>query len=94
MKNSTIKSKTEIWKGKEMYYLMMHSKHSILWLYGDRYMVRDYSDNQKGNPLPPYHWLFFLINSKGSLISTIPQDSMYHSLCFTTYGVLVEMGNW
>ena len=43
-----------------------------LWLYGVRHMVKDHSDNEKGNPLPP-HRLFFTINSKGSFICTIPQ---------------------
>ena len=43
-----------------------------LWLYGIRHMVKDHSDNEKGNLLPP-HRLLFLINSKGSFICTIPQ---------------------
>ena len=41
-------------------------------LYGVRHMVKDHSDSEKGNPLPP-HRLLFLINSKGSFICTIPQ---------------------
>ena len=41
-------------------------------LYGVRHMVKDHSDSEKGNPLPP-HGLLFLINSKGSFICTIPQ---------------------
>ena len=41
-------------------------------LYGVRYMVKDHSDSEKGNPLPP-HRLLFTINSKGSFICTIPQ---------------------
>ena len=41
-------------------------------LYGIRYMVKDHSDSQKGNPLPP-HRLLFPISSKGSFICTIPQ---------------------
>ena len=36
-----------------------------LWLYGIRLMVKDHSDSQKGNPLPPH--------SKGSFICTIPR---------------------
>ena len=43
-----------------------------LWLYGVRHMVKDHSDSEKGNPLPP-HRLLFPINSKGSFICTIPQ---------------------
>ena len=41
-------------------------------LYGFRHMVKDHSDSEKGNPLPP-HRLLFPINSKGSFICTIPQ---------------------
>ena len=43
-----------------------------LWLYGVRHMVKDHSDSEKGNPLPP-HRLLLSINSKGSFICTIPQ---------------------
>ena len=35
-------------------------------LYGLRHMVKDHSDSEKGNPLPP-HGLLFLINSKCNL---------------------------
>ena len=41
-------------------------------LYGVRHMVKDHSDCEKGNPLPP-HRLLLSINSKGSFICTIPQ---------------------
>ena len=41
-------------------------------LYGIRHMVKDHSDNKKGNPLPP-HRLPLLINSKVFFIFTIPQ---------------------
>ena len=40
-------------------------------LYGVRHMVKDHSDSEKGNQLPP-HRLLFPINSKGSFICTIP----------------------
>ena len=41
-------------------------------LYGIKHMVKDHSDSEKGNPLPP-HRLLLSINSKGSFICTIPQ---------------------
>ena len=41
-------------------------------LYGVRHVVKDHSDSEKGNPLPP-HRLLLPINSKGSFICTIPQ---------------------
>ena len=45
-------------------------------LYGVRHMVKDHSDSEKGNPLPP-HRLLLSINSCGSFICTIPQTG-YH----------------
>ena len=41
-------------------------------LYGVRHMVKNHSDSEKGNLLPP-HRLLLSINSKGSFICTIPQ---------------------
>ena len=41
-------------------------------LYGVRHMIKDHSDSEKGNLLPP-HRLLLLINSKGSFICTIQQ---------------------
>ena len=61
------------WNGrKEMFYLTTHSTHFIAWLYGIGHMVKDHSDSERRNPLPP-HGLLFPINSKGSFICTIPQ---------------------
>ena len=51
-------------------------------LYGVRHMVKDHSDSEKGNPLPP-HGLLFPINSKGSFICTIP-DRIAHTTAFVT----------
>ena len=45
-------------------------------------MVKDQSDSEKGNPLPP-HRLFFPISSKGSFICTIP-DRIAHTTAFVT----------
>ena len=39
-------------------------------------MVKDHSDSEKGNPLPP-HSLLFPINSKGSLICMIPHTTAF-----------------
>ena len=45
-------------------------------------MVKDHSDSERGNPLPP-HGLLFSINSKGSLICTTP-DRIAHTTAFVT----------
>ena len=56
-------------------------------------MVKDHSDSEKGNPLPPYG-IVIPINSKVSFICTIPQiDSTYHYLCYTSRGALAGTRN-
>ena len=40
-----------------------------LWLYGIRHMVKDHSDSERENLLPPHGLLFSIIN-KGSFICT------------------------
>ena len=65
-----------------MFYLTTHSTHFILRLYGVGHMVKDHSDSEKGNPLPPYR-LLISINSKGSSICTIP-DRIAHTTAFVT----------
>ena len=52
-------------------------------LYGVRHMVKDHSDSERGNPLPP-HRLLFPISSKGYFICTIPQDRITHTTAFVT----------
>ena len=41
-------------------------------LYDVGHMVKDHSDSERGNPLPP-HGLLFPISNNGSFICTIPQ---------------------
>ena len=53
-------------------------------LYGVRHMVKDHSDSEKGNPLPP-HRLLLSINSKGSFICTVRiTDRITHTTAFVT----------
>ena len=41
-------------------------------LYGVTHMVKNHSDSERANPLPP-HGILFSFSSKGSFIYTIPQ---------------------
>ena len=50
-------------------------------------MVKDHSDSDKGNPLPP-HRLLFLINSKGSFICTT------HRIAHTTAFITPVVEHW
>ena len=45
-------------------------------LYGVRHMVKDHSNSERGNPLPP-HRLLFQISSKGYFICIIPQTGLH-----------------
>ena len=58
-------------------------------------MVKDHSDNEKGNPLLP-HRLLFPINSKGSF--TCPTDKIAHTTAFVTpvleHWLEREMAQW
>ena len=45
--------------------------HSYLRLYRVEHMVKDHSNSERGNPLPP-HTLLFPVSSKGSFICIIP----------------------
>ena len=59
--------------GKEGYVLFKDALNTFyLRLSGVGHMVKDHSDSERGNPLPP-HGLLFTINSKGSFICIIPQ---------------------
>ena len=57
-------------------------------LYGIGHMVKDHSDSERGNPLPP-HGLLFLISSKGSFICIIP-----HRITHTTSFVTPVVEHW
>ena len=54
-----------------MFYLTTHSTHFI-YGYMASDMVKEHSDSEKGNPLPP-HRLLLSINSKVFFICTILQ---------------------
>ena len=49
-----------------------------LWLYGVRHMVKDHSDSERGNQLPPHGLLF-----------PHRQDNTYRGICYTSCGALV-----
>ena len=65
----------------------------FLRLYGVGHMVKDHSDSERGNLLPP-RGLLFPINSKGSFICTIPQTGYHIPRSFyTSRGVLAGTRN-
>ena len=76
-----------------MFYLMTHSTHFYLRLYGVGHIVKDHSDSESRNLLLP-HGILFTINSKGSFnAQSHRQASTYHILCYTSRGALVGTRN-
>ena len=82
--------------GKEGRNVLFDDAHNTFYLrlYGIGDMVKDHSDSERGNTLPP-HGLLFPISSKGSFIyvSSIRQDIPHHGLWYTSRGSLAGMGN-
>ena len=63
----------ELWGRKEGNVLFNDVLNTFyLRLYGVKHMVKDHSDSERGNLLPP-HGLHFPISTKGSFICIIPQ---------------------
>ena len=60
-----------------------------LLLYGVIHMVKDHSDSERVNLLPP-HGILFLISSKGSFISH-RQNNTYHGLCYARRGCEMQL---
>ena len=57
-------------------------------LYGVRHIVKDHSDTERGNPLPPYR-LLFPISSKDLLYASFHRKyNTYLVLCYTSRGAL------
>ena len=52
-------------------------------LYGIRHMVKDHTDSERGNPLPP-HRLLFPISSKGFFYMHHPTERIAHTTAFVT----------
>ena len=56
-------------------------------------MVKDHSDSERGNPLPP-HRLLFPIRSKGSFICTIPQTGSHIPRPLLEHWLEREIAQW
>ena len=67
-----------------MLYLTTLSTHFIYgYMASDIIMVKDHSDSERGNPLPP-HGLLFLINSKWFFYMHHSTDRIAHTTAFVT----------
>ena len=63
-------------------------------LYGVRHMVKDHSDSEKGNLLPPHSGYSVRLTARVLLYApSHRQDSTYHGLCYTSRGALAGTRN-
>ena len=71
-----------------LFYLMTHAT-DLVKLYGVGHMVKDHSDSTRGNP----HGYSFRLTARVLLYapSHRQEDSIYHSLCYTSRGALAGM---
>ena len=77
---------------KEMFYLMTHSTHFTLWLYGVGHMVKDHSDSEEETRC--CHMGSFRLTARVLLYApSHRQDRTYHGLCYTSRGALAGMRN-
>ena len=79
------------WEGNVLFNDALNTFY--LRLHDVRHMVKDHSDSERGNPLPP-HGLLLSINSRVLLYApSHRQDNTYHSLCYTSRGALAGTRN-
>ena len=64
-------------------------------LYDVGHMVKDHSDSERGNPLPPLHGLLFPIiiptTSERVLFYMLRHDSTYHGFCYVEHWLEREL---
>ena len=57
-------------------------------------MVKDHSDSEKGNPLPPHRQLFPISSKVVFLYASFHiQDNTYYDICYTRRGALAGTRN-
>ena len=72
-----------------MFYLTMHSTY--LRLYGITHMVKDHSDNERGNTLLLFFHMGYSFQLAARVLlyaSSHRQDNTHHGLCYTSRGAL------
>ena len=76
-----------------MFYLNDALNTFYLLLYGVRHIVKDHSDSEKGNPLPPHSYSFRLTASVLLYAPSHTQDNRYHGLRYTSREALAGTRN-
>ena len=77
---------------KEMFYLATHSAN-FLYSYMASDMVKDHSDRERGNQLPPHRLLLSPISRVLLYASSHRHDNTYHGLCYNSRETLAGTRN-
>ena len=72
---------------KELFYLTTHSIHFILRLYGHRHIIKNHSEIERRNPLPP-HGLFFSGLQQVLFYMHDATNIISHTTAFVTHRVV------
>ena len=75
--------------------VLFNDAHNSLYLrlYGIGHKVKNHSDSERGNLLPPHGYSFRLAGRVLLYAPSHRQDSTYHSLCYTSRGALAGTRN-
>ena len=84
-----------LWNGRKEGNVLFNDALNTFYLrlYGVRHMIKDNSDSEKGNPLPPHSYSLRLTARVLLYAPSHRQDSTYHSLCYTSRGALAGTRN-
>ena len=79
--------KNLLWVGRKEGNVLFNDALNTFYLrlYGVRHMVKDHSDSEIGNPLPPARVLLYAQSHR--------QNSTYHGLCYISRGALAVTRN-
>ena len=81
IKHSYKYKESRVRKGNALFNDALNPFYLRLYVVG--HMVKDHSDSERGNPLPP-HRLLFSISSKGYFYMHHPTDRITHTTAFVT----------
>ena len=84
----------DVWQKRERNVLFNDALNTFyLRLYGVRHMVKNHSDSEKDNPLPPHSYSYRLTARVILHAPSHIQDNTYHGLCYTSRGALAGTRN-
>ena len=83
-------------EGRKKGNILFHDAFSTFYLrlYRVGHTIKDHSDSERGNPLPPLRGLLFRLAARVLLYApSHSQDNTYNGLCYTSRGALAGTRN-